>query len=324
MAEYKSCIVKDCTNRSDQGEFVGDLCGACYAHLTTGKVGPTLSILRKIRDAELFILKGPDGKIVTQGQFNALVAENAALKERAEATRFDLVKCADAMGVAMPDAHLRDLTTVIYAKIQKANALFKDRASAPVNYEITHEQTAKEINKALDKAGVKGLRAVAGMTLVADLLHTAWGIIANAHGGDWAKASAEWSKAAHDWRDEFHAFLKVSKEIRESGLDQLMFAELRGPNMDRCDRYFQTCKDWTISDWLMAITGELGELANVLKKIRRGDFTVEDKRGEIAKEIADVNIYLDLLSAKLGIDLGKAIREKFNEVSDRRHCPIKL
>lgn len=107
-------------------------------------------------------------------------------------------------------------------------------------------------------------------------------------------------------------------------MDTLTFAELRGPNVQRCEEYFQSCKDWTISDWLMAITGELGELANVLKKIRRGDFTVEDKREELAKEIADVNIYLDLLAAKLNIDLGKAVREKFNEVSDRRRCPIKL
>lgn len=75
---------------------------------------------------------------------------------------------------------------------------------------------------------------------------------------------------------------------------------------------------------MMAMTGEQGELANLLKKIRRGDFTLDEKRDEVAKEIADVAIYLDLLAAKLGIDLGKAVREKFNEVSDRRKCPIKL
>lgn len=107
-------------------------------------------------------------------------------------------------------------------------------------------------------------------------------------------------------------------------MDTLTFAELRGPNVQRCDEYFQTCADWTFSDWMMAMTGEQGELANLLKKIRRGDFTLEEKREEVAKEIADVAIYLDLLAAKLGIDLGKAVREKFNEVSDRRRCPIKL
>lgn len=62
---HTRCIVKDCQNHKDQGEFVGDICGACYVHLTSGKVGPTASILRKIRDAELFILHDAAGKIVT-------------------------------------------------------------------------------------------------------------------------------------------------------------------------------------------------------------------------------------------------------------------
>lgn len=82
VPEHTRCLVKDCPNHRDQGTFVGNLCYSCYQHLTTGKIGPTESILRKIRDAELFVLKGPDGKIVTQGQFNALVAENASLKEK--------------------------------------------------------------------------------------------------------------------------------------------------------------------------------------------------------------------------------------------------
>lgn len=84
---HVKCIVKDCENHMDQGTFVGEICYSCYEHMTTGKVGPTTSILRKIREAELFTLKGPDGKIVTQGQFNALMAENAALKERLAETK---------------------------------------------------------------------------------------------------------------------------------------------------------------------------------------------------------------------------------------------
>ncbi len=41
-----------------------------------------------------------------------------------------------------------------------------------------------------------------------DLLETAWGIIANANGGDWEKASPEWREAAARWRDQYHAKLK--------------------------------------------------------------------------------------------------------------------
>lgn len=170
MAERKRCLVKDCENHRDQGEFVGDLCYSCYEHLTTGNVGPTKSILRKIKDAELFVLKGPDGKIVTQGQFNALVAENATLKERLETVRLDLVRWAAELGCTMPNAHFKDLLTVIYAK-------------------------AKERPK----------------SEFAGLLHTAWGIIANANRGDWTKAEPDWKEAAARWRDEYHAFLKSGR-----------------------------------------------------------------------------------------------------------------
>lgn len=34
-------------------------------------------------------------------------------------------------------------------------------------------------------------------------IEVAWGIIANAHGGDWSKASPEWRQAAERWRDEY-------------------------------------------------------------------------------------------------------------------------
>lgn len=33
-------------------------------------------------------------------------------------------------------------------------------------------------------------------------METAWGLIANAYGGDWSKAPANWSEAARRWRDE--------------------------------------------------------------------------------------------------------------------------
>ena len=41
-----------------------------------------------------------------------------------------------------------------------------------------------------------------------DLLDTAWGIISNAHGGDWDLASKDWREAAERWRDEFHSELR--------------------------------------------------------------------------------------------------------------------
>ena len=36
-----------------------------------------------------------------------------------------------------------------------------------------------------------------------DMLDAAWGLIANASGGDWAKERAEWQLAASRWRDQY-------------------------------------------------------------------------------------------------------------------------
>lgn len=101
-----------------------------------------------------------------------------------------------------------------------------------------------------------------------------------------------------------------------------MLERLRRANVQRCKESFPTCADWTANDWMTALTGEVGEAANYLKKQRRGDGI--DYSQEIANELADVVCYVDLLAAHLGIDLEEAVRSKFNEVSDRVGSPIKL
>lgn len=85
--------------------------------------------------------------------------------------------------------------------------------------------------------------------------------------------------------------------------------------------------DWTPSQWLQAVVGEVGEYANIRKKFERGDISFEEYKTAAKKELADIATYLDILAARCldvpgaidddGIDLGEAIREKFNEVSDR-------
>jgi len=44
------CIVKGCTNKSSEGKFIGQLCSPCYEILTTGKVTPTNSILKDLKN----------------------------------------------------------------------------------------------------------------------------------------------------------------------------------------------------------------------------------------------------------------------------------
>ena len=109
--------------------------------------------------------------------------------------------------------------------------------------------------------------------------------------------------------------------------DGLTFNTLRGANMARLPQ-FKNRKgepahseadgsDWKLSAWCNAVTGELGELANLIKKIERGDMTLDEARPDVADELADVVTYLDILAFRCGVDLGSATMDKFNRVSDR-------
>ena len=95
--------------------------------------------------------------------------------------------------------------------------------------------------------------------------------------------------------------------------DSLTFNQLRKALSERGEGYAGVY-DWSPTDWGCAAAGEMGELCNLLKKMRRGTH-VELK--DVAYEIADTVMYLDLLAARLGIELDLAVREKFNIVSER-------
>lgn len=75
--------------------------------------------------------------------------------------------------------------------------------------------------------------------------------------------------------------------------------------------------DWTPAQWLQAVTGELGEYANIRKKFERGDIDEAEFKQLAEAELADVQTYLDILAFRLGIDLGEATKRKFNQVSER-------
>lgn len=75
--------------------------------------------------------------------------------------------------------------------------------------------------------------------------------------------------------------------------------------------------DWIPAQWFQAFVGEVGEYANWRKKYEHGDITHDQFMVEARKELADAQTYLDKLASCLGIDLGEATREKFNEISKR-------
>lgn len=115
-------------------------------------------------------------------------------------------------------------------------------------------------------------------------------------------------------------------------LHDLTFAELRETSLKRCERWHPGgLAEWSLSDWFTATTGELGEAANVAKKLNRvrdgmeGNSESPDQlRAMLADEIADVAIYLDILAASEGIDLAAAIAAKFNKTSAKVGFPEKL
>lgn len=82
--------------------------------------------------------------------------------------------------------------------------------------------------------------------------------------------------------------------------------------------------DWSISQWFKAAMGELGEAANVSKKVDRGDLSMDEARSMIADELADVVVYLDILAYQCGVDLGRATTEKWNRTSAKVGCDIRI
>lgn len=102
--------------------------------------------------------------------------------------------------------------------------------------------------------------------------------------------------------------------------------DLRTANLERVREFGHGGLDeWDAPRWFMALVGEVGELGNLLKKVERGDFALDSimprtmgkrtVRQEVADELADIQIYLDLLAARLGIRLDVATHDKFNSKS---------
>jgi NTP pyrophosphatase (non-canonical NTP hydrolase) len=116
-------------------------------------------------------------------------------------------------------------------------------------------------------------------------------------------------------------------------MSSLTFDRLRAVNIARCENVFHPIGKWTPERWSNAMAGECGEVCNAVKKLNRledGTNTYKDPQTEtecldaIGDELADLIIYADLLAARLGIDLGEAVIDKFNAVSILRKTKERL
>lgn len=68
------------------------------------------------------------------------------------------------------------------------------------------------------------------------------------------------------------------------------------------------------------LAGEVGEACNVIKKLERERRGIRGSRAtvaELADELADVIICVDLIAMQYGIDLEAAVARKFNATSEK-------
>ena len=78
------------------------------------------------------------------------------------------------------------------------------------------------------------------------------------------------------------------------------------------------------------MAGECGEACNVIKKIRRIECglkppdNLQALREHLAEELADTLLYLLLVAEAADIDVQAAVKDKFNEVSEREGFPQRL
>ena len=114
----------------------------------------------------------------------------------------------------------------------------------------------------------------------------------------------------------------------------MTFGQFSEANRTRCESpqgFKHPLNGWSTSDWITATMGELGEAANVVKKLNRyrdgvpGNKVSEaELREQLRKEIGDVFVYLDLMAQSLGFSIADAAAEVFNSKSAEIGYPVKL
>ena len=68
---------------------------------------------------------------------------------------------------------------------------------------------------------------------------------------------------------------------------------------------------------VVCLVGEVGEFANELKKVVRGDASYEERQAALAEELADTFIYLIKIAAQTGIDLESEYLKKLEKNRQR-------
>jgi NTP pyrophosphatase (non-canonical NTP hydrolase) len=105
-----------------------------------------------------------------------------------------------------------------------------------------------------------------------------------------------------------------------------MLEKLREANIVR-QREWDANEEFDLVFRAVEMAGEMGEACNVIKKLERERLGKRGSRAtiaQLAEELADVIICVDLVAMDAGIDLVSAVRAKFNASSEKLGLATKL
>lgn len=116
------------------------------------------------------------------------------------------------------------------------------------------------------------------------------------------------------------AIREAEQAARAEEREASSFADLRAVNTARDHEWNSGTERVSLSFRGLELSGEVGEACNIMKKLERERYGIRGSRASpemLAEELADVIICVDLIAMDLGIDLGEAVKRKFDATSEK-------
>jgi len=105
---------------------------------------------------------------------------------------------------------------------------------------------------------------------------------------------------------EFTKLIQLQADFdREHGVAKPFFVPISSDNLHELEHL------------VVCLIGEVGEFANELKKVVRGDAPYEERQPALAEELTDTFIYLIKIAAQTGIDLESEYLKKLEKNGQR-------
>ena len=101
--------------------------------------------------------------------------------------------------------------------------------------------------------------------------------------------------------------------------NEITFERLRDSNQKRQDEW-DSDNQISLSYRGNELAGEVGEACNIIKKLERERLGIRGSRADktqLAEELADIIICVDLIAMHEDIDLAQAVAKKFNATSEK-------